>query len=542
MMQLLRENPLLLLFVTASIGFFLGNIKVRGSSLGVAAVLFTGLALGALDPDFTIPDIIFFLGLSMFVYSIGLSSGPAFFNSYKRNGIRDIIFILVMLLFTGLIAGLLFLLFDFSAATITGMYTGSTTNTAALAGVLDYISNTASSDASGIMEEAVIGYTWTYPIGVFGGIIAIVLMEKLLKIDYKAEERSLRKLYPIEGDLTSMTVRVENENLGQVQLRDLFNKYNWNVVFGRFNKQGNVKLANWDLIPELGDEIMVVGNKDELDDVVSILGSQIKSSLKYNRREFDVRRIFVSNSKLAGRTIASLNLDQKFNAVITRIKRGDVDMLATGHTVLELGDRIRFIARRKDLKALSTYFGDSYHASSKVNLFTFGLGIGLGLILGSFEIPLGADVSFKLGYAGGPLVVGLVLGALRRTGPIVWTMPYGAMITLQQIGLIFLLSAIGVKSGNAFIESFSINGLYIFLGGVVISLLTAVFLLFIGYKMLKMPFSFLMGIVSNQPAILDFATSRSKNRIPEFGFSMMFPIALIVKIIIAQVLYIILSS
>ena len=170
------------------------------------------------------------------------------------------------------------------------------------------------------------------------------------------------------------------------------------------------------------------------------------------------------------------------------------------------------------------------------------MGIGLGLIIGSFEIPLGSDISFKLGYAGGPLIVGLVLGALRRTGPIVWTMPYGATITLQQIGLIFLLSAIGVKSGNAFIESFSINGLYIFMGGFVISLLTAIFLLFIGYKILKMPFSLLMGIVSNQPAILDFASSRSKNRIPEFGFSMMFPISLIVKIIIAQILFIALSS
>ena len=120
-------------------------------------------------------------------------------------------------------------------------------------------------------------------------------------------------------------------------------------------------------------------------------------------------------------------------------------------------------------------------------------------------------------------------------------MPYGATVTLQQIGLIFLLSAIGVRSGNAFIQSFSIDGFYIFLGGTLISLLTALSILFIGYKLIKMPFSFLVGIVSNQPAILDFATSRSKNRVPEFGFSMMFPIALIAKIIIAQLLFIVLS-
>lgn len=541
MMQLLRDNPLLLLFVTVSLGYLLGNIKIRGGSLGVAAVLFTGLALGAIDPEFNIPEIIFFLGLSMFVYSIGLNSGPAFFNSYKKNGIRDILFIVSMLILSGLIAVGLFLIFDFSAATITGIYTGSTTNTAALAGVIDYISNLASGSSSNLVEEAVVGYTWSYPMGVIGGIVAIVLMEKLLKIDFKKEENKLRKIYPIDGDLTSATVRIENDEAGDIQLRDIFNKYKWNVTFGRIIKNGEVKLANWDVILEKGNVIMVVGNSDELKAVISVLGSRVESSLEHDRTEYDVRQIFVSNPKLIGRTIASLNLQQKFNAVITRIRRGDVEMLATGNTLLELGDRIRFIARRKDLKDLSEYFGDSYQASSKINLFTFGLGIGLGLVIGTIEIPLGTDITFKLGYAGGPLVVGLILGTLRRTGPIVWTMPYGATVTLQQIGLIFLLSAIGVRSGNAFIESFSLEGFYIFLGGTVISLLTALSILFIGYKLIKMPFSLLLGIVSNQPAILDFATSRSKNRIPEIGFSLMFPMALIAKIIIAQILFIVLS-
>ncbi|MGB0840380.1 MAG: hypothetical protein ACPGXL_09580, partial [Chitinophagales bacterium] len=175
------------------------------------------------------------------------------------------------------------------------------------------------------------------------------------------------------------------------------------------------------------------------------------------------------------------------------------------------------------------------------NLFSFGLGIGLGLLLGSFEITLGVGLSFKLGYAGGPLIVGLLLGALRRTGPIVWALPYSANVTLQQIGLILLLTAIGVRSGNAFVQSLSIEGLWIFLAGSAISLLTAVSILWVGYKLMKMPFSLLMGVVANQPAILDFATSRTKNSIPVFGYAMMFPIALITKIVIAQVLFLILT-
>lgn len=216
-------------------------------------------------------------------------------------------------------------------------------------------------------------------------------------------------------------------------------------------------------------------------------------------------------------------------------------MLAKPETILDLGDRIRFVARRKDLDELSTFFGDSYRASSRVNLFSFGLGIGLGLILGSIEFAFVPGLQFKLGYAGGPLIMGLILGALRRTGPISWALPYSANVTLQQIGLILLLTAIGVRSGNAFVDSFSVDGVWIFLASAFLSLFAAFSILLIGYKLIKIPFSLLMGMVANQPAILDFATSRSKNRIPEYGFTMMFPIALIMKIVIAQILFWVLS-
>ena len=150
-------------------------------------------------------------------------------------------------------------------------------------------------------------------------------------------------------------------------------------------------------------------------------------------------------------------------------------------------------------------------------------------------------MTFKLGYAGGPLIVALILGAIRRTGNIVWTLPYSANITLQQLGLILLLASIGVGSGTAFINSLSLQSLWIFLASVAISLVTAFFGLLIGYKVFKKPFTLLMGMVSNQPAILDFATNRSGNRIPLYGFTMIFPIALIMKIIIAQILFLILQ-
>ena len=542
MLQILIDNPLLLLFVVAAVGYLVGSIKIGGSSLGVAAVLFTGLAFGAVDNRLQIPEILLITGLAIYVYSLGLSSGPAFFRSYKKNGLKDFFFIILMLALSALIAIGLYLAFGFTPATITGIYCGSTTNTAALAGVIDLIGNSGSQETvNQLTQEVVIGYSFSYPMGVLGGMIAIVIMEKLLKINYKKETASLKDEFQIGDDLTSATIEISNTEISGRKLRDLLNQYKWNINFGRIYANNEQTLVNWDTTFNKGDLVMVVGTKANIEATAKILGEEVHHLLSYDRSMFDVRRIFVSNPKLVGKTLASLNLHEKFDVSITRIRRGDMDMLATSNTILELGDRIRFIAKRGDLKKISKLFGDSYTASSRINLFSFGLGIGLGMILGTFTINLTDEISFSLGYAGGPLIVGLILGALRNTGPINWTLPYSANVTLQQFGLILLLSSIGVRSGNALVQSISMQGVWIFLASAVISLLTAISILLIGYKLLKRPFTFLMGMVANQPAILDFAMDRSKNAIPSFGYTMIFPIALILKIVIAQLMFIVLN-
>lgn len=541
MIDILAAYPLLLLFVVSAVGYLVGRIKIAGSSLGVAAVLFTGLGFGAIDPRLQIPEVILFLGLSMFVYTIGLSSGTAFFKAYQKNGLRNFLFVLTTLVGAGLVAALMWLLFDFSAATITGVYSGSSTNTPALAGVIDYINNAfPDTQAKGMVEEAVIGYSFSYVMGVLGAIIAIMVLERLFRIDYKAEARTLRREYPVGEDLSSATVEITNPEVCNVHLRDLFRQHDWNVVFGRILHDDRVTLSEWASTLELGDVVMLVGSEEDLDKAISTLGKRIDSNLDADRREFDVRRIFVSNPEVVGRTIASLNINERYNAIITRIRRGDTEMLVKGDTMLELGDRIRFIARREDLKELSVLFGDSYEAASKVNLFSFGVGISLGLILGTITFNFGEGLSFKLGYAGGPLVVGLLLGTLRRTGKVVWTLPFSAGLSLQQMGLTLLLCGIGVRSGQAFVQSVSVEGVWIFLASCVISLSAAFLLLIVGYKLLRLPFSLLVGMVANQPAILDFAASRTGNKIPHYGYAMVFPIALVAKIVISQILFLLL--
>lgn len=542
MNELLVQNPLLLLFLVSAIGYLIGKIRIGGTGLGTSAVLFVGLLFGALNTEYHVPEILFQLGLVFFVYSVGLQSGPAFFQSFKKNGWRDFHFVFWMLSLSALLAALIFFITDIDAASIVGVYCGSSTNTPALASAID-LAGQLHKDAGSYVQHLAVGYTFSYPMGVLGVMIAIKFMQKILKIDFIKEKELLRKEYPLDEDLTSRTIEITNPEISQFQLRDLLKNHQWNVVFGRLDsvKYGTV-LSNWDIHLELGDKLIVVGTNEDIDAVQAVLGKEAEESLLYDRKEYDIVRIFVSNPDLVGKTLSSLNLHEKFNAIITRIRRGDIEMLAKSDTILELGDRIRFVAKRKDIKEIQKLFGDSYYASNKIDIFSFGLGIGMGLMLGMMEFVLPGGMVFKFGIAGGPLIMGLILGSLRRTGPIVWTLPYGSNITLNQIGLTLLLAVIGIKSGNTLLKSLS-GGEWIpmFMSGTVISIAGAVMSLWIGYKIFKIPYSLLMGFVANQPAILEFSNDITKNRVPTIGYAFMFPISVVMKILYAQLLFLFLQ-
>jgi putative transport protein len=427
-------------------------------------------------------------------------------------------------------------LFGFSKAVTTGIYSGSSTNTTALAAVTESV-NTNTQVGMKSVKDLVIGYTYSYPMGVLGVMIVLKLFEKFLKVDYQLELNAIRRDYPIEEELMSGSVKITNPLVNGVSIRDLMQEKDWDLIFGRIKQGEYISLTTYDTELRSGDIINIIGSIDDFKDVVNYLGEQTDDNHLYNSNEYEVKRIFVSNQDVVGKTLASLNLAEKFSAVVTRIRRGDIDMLAKPETILEQGDRIRFVARKKDLKALSKFFGDSYYESSRVNLFSFGLGIALGLLLGTFTVELGNGLSFSLGYSGGPLIIGLILGALRRTGPIVWTLPYSANVTLRQLGLIFLLAVIGIQSGHGFLQSMNSDGAIIFLGGTIVSMFTAALSIYIGYVIYKIPFSMLLGFLSNQPAILDYANNMAKNKAPLIGYTIMFPISLIIKIVYAQVLY-----
>jgi putative transport protein len=539
--SLLKENPLLLLFLVAAIGFPLGRLRLGGASLGVAAVLFTGLAFGALDPELKLPDPIYQFGLVLFVYTIGLASGSLFFASLGRKGLRYNLLVSAGLALAAGLTVLAHLVFELPATFTAGLYAGSLTNTPALAGVLEHIQAAASPELQQqMLSEPVIAYSVAYPVGVLGMILAIYLLQRLWKVDYAAEARRLPEYNSTGEPLISRTVCITYEL--ELNVAQLVQRHRWNVVFGRIRSETGLGVVTGQTMLRPGDLVTMIGSPDALDEVTDALGQECGEHLEFDLSRYDKRRFFISSHQAIGRRLRDLDLINRYGAVVTRIRRGDVELLPSGATVLAPGDQVRVVAPREKMEALAALLGDSYREVSEVDILTFSLGLAIGLLLGLLPIPLPGGVTLELGLAGGPLIVALVLGALGRTGPLIWTLPYGANLTLRQVGLVVFLAGIGTRAGYAFFSTISQGaGGAILLAGTLITCLTAVFTLWVGHKLLKVPFGLLIGILAGlqtQPAVLGFGLEQARNDLPNIGYAMVYPVAMIIKILLAQALLI----
>ena len=531
MIQLLVDQPLLLLFAVLAAGFALGRVKIAGISLGVAAVLFVGLGAGALDQRLQLPEIVQRFGLVLFVYTVGVASGPGFIASFKRRGLRDAAFTIGLLTLAALGTVALHLFLGVSGPRAAGLFAGSLTNTPALAAVIERLRLLVPNDPRALAEP-VVAYSISYPMGVFGVILAMAITRRFWR-------RDLEK--PAGGTaLEVRSVHVTHPEVCTVSIEGLIKRRGWKVLFARRRRGEEITVMSGDEPLAVGDLVTVVGNMAELTKVIEALGELAEERLELDRTDLDFRRIFVSNPGVAERPLSELKLLHRFGAVVTRVRRGDVDLLPDGGTILELGDRVRVLGPRSRMAEVAKFFGDSYRALAEVDVLSFGLGIAAGLVLGLIPVPLPNGGTFTLGAAGGPLVAGLILGAIGRMGVVVWQLPYSANLTLRQIGLVLFLAGVGTRSGWVFAQTFAQAGsLTLFLGGTAITLLTTILALVIGRKVLKVRPSVLFGMVAGihtQPAVLAFANENAVDDGPNAGYSAVYPFATIAKILLAQLL------
>lgn len=542
-LDFLAGNPILLLFSTIGLGYLVGNIRIFGFKLGVAAVLFVGIAFGALDERLVLPDYIYVMGLVLFVYAIGLQSGTGFFASFRKRGLRLNLFAVAVLSAGAAVAVVLKSVMGLSAPSVAGLFCGSLTNTPALAATVETIENMKGAlppDAVKLyLESPVVTFGLAYPFGVLGVILWFFVFIKLFRIDF-AKEEAARLKESGTGNIASRTFRITNPAIDGKTVSDaLVALGEPGFVLSRIQQGDAISVVLPTTILSLGNLVVAVGNPDTLERARIIFGELSAEPLPETAGNVSYRRIFVSSKHVIGKTLRELDLHKLFDATITRLRRGDVDFVPSPDTILEAGDRIRVVARRDNIEAISKYFGDSIRSISETDYLSLSLGVVLGVLLGMIAFPLPNGTVFRLGFAGGPLIVGLVLGKLERTGPIIWGLPYTANLVLRQVGLVFFLAAIGTKAGPGFGETFRTGGWGLIAAGALITSLVAVAAILAGYRFLKLPMSAVMGVVSGmhtQPACLAYANQQSANELPNIWYAAVYPASMIAKIILAQII------
>lgn len=518
-MQLLGSSPLLTLFVVIAAGSIIGAIPFGKLKFGAAGALFVGLALSAADP--TLGEgmaLVQSLGLALFVYTIGISAGAGFFSQF-RSQLGLLGSGVVATAIAALISVLLGHVFDIPRNLLAGLFTGAMTSAPAMA---------AANSISGSSDPSV-GYAFGYPIAV---IVGIIIVSAIVTMRWPG-----RKDTPSLADahLTPVTIEVEHPE----NLREIPRWRSGDVQFSYLQRNGETRvvLPGEDL--HEGDHVVAVGLPEPVNQVIEELGHKVPEHLADDRSNVEFERFVVSNPDLYSRKIAELSLPARYGATVTRIQRGDLELLANGNSVLQPGDRVAVVVPTKYHDDVEAIFGNSERKVSEVDALTLALGLTIGVLVGLVEVPLPGGLSFSLGTAAGPLVIGMILGAIRRTGPLVWQLPEAANLTLRQFGLFLFLAGLGLTAGPSFAEVLASPLAWkAALTAAIVTILSCVAILLCCRFWLNLSAPRSAGAMAGflgQAAILEAAVSKVADERIDSAYAALFAFAIIVKILLVPV-------
>lgn len=523
MVEILAGAPLLTLFLAVALGTLLGAIPFGPLRFGPAGALFVGLALGALDPALGEGlGLVQAIGLGLFVYTIGLAAGESFFRDFAKQAPLMLGAVVLLGGYAALIVGADALL-GIDPAMGGGLFAGSLTTTPALA---------AAQSASGGSPAPAVGYAITYPVGVIITMIMVTFVTRFRLPARNDPDRAAR------ARLEAITVELHDDiYVHDVPgIAEVPGKVGGEVRISYMMRDGEMTVARPDQLLHRGDRVVLVGTSDGVHRAAEQVGDEVEEHLLHDRRAVDFRHFVVSNPRTAGRTVNELRIPARFDGIITRVRRGDTELLAHAEMRLQLGDRVLAVAPSGRLDELAGVFGDSERKVTEVDFFSMGLGMALGIALGLISIPFGAG-AIALGSAAGPLVVGLILGYLDRSGPLVWTIPNAANLTIRQLGLVLFLACVGLSSGQAFASTaFSLTGLKVGLtAAVALVILLGIFWVLgylLGHSTARVAGA-MAGLVG-QPAILNHANSLIDDDRTDAGYTALFALGIIAKIVFVQ--------
>ncbi len=524
------------LVITA--GILLGKIKIGGISLGITWILFAGIAAShfGMTIDEKMLHFAQEFGLILFVFSIGLQVGPGFFSSFKHGGMTLVTLATTIVLLGVATAYVIHLITGTPIPTMVGILSGAVTNTPGLGAAQQ-----AYTDTSGITDPTIsLGYAVAYPLGVVGVIVSMIIIRYIMRIKFEKENAALEELQREHKMAEKFSLEFTNEMLdgrSVAYVRDLINRQ---FVISRVaHRDGTITIANADTTLHIGEKMLIICNAEDAPAIEAFFGHRVDIPEKeWGSLESQLvsRRILITRPEINGKKFSDLRLRTKYGINITRVNRAGVDLIPYQGMELQIGDRVMVVGSEKAIEQVSKVLGNSLKKLNEPNLVTIFIGIALGVLLGSIPL-INVPQPVKLGLAGGPLIVAILIGRFGTRFHLVTYTTMSANLMLREIGIALFLASVGLASGDGFIDTI-INGGYRWIGyGIIITMLPLLLVATFARLKLKMNYYTLMGLMAGSmtdPPALAYANATAGNDMPAVSYSTVYPVVMFLRVLTAQ--------
>ena len=528
-------STLVLYSFVIALGVYLGKLKMGGVSLGVTFVLFVGIIMGHFGymVDGEVLHFVREFGLILFIFSIGLQVGPGFFSSFKKGGMRlNGLAVLGILLNVAIVLAIYFIDGNTSISALVGVMSGAVTNTPGLAAAQQTVDDVAASNTMAM------GYAAAYPLGVVGIILAMFIIKWIFRIKVDKEVKEIED--EAENSLLKphvVTFEAANQLIEEKNLQELHDVINCNFVVSRLMRaDGTIVIPKSETEIHIGDKLLVVMSAQDEDRLKAVVGPEIEMDWKAMPSPVVSRRILITKGNYNGATIGSLRLRMGYKLNATRVNRAGVDLLASPGLRLQIGDRLTVVGNEEDINRLATKLGNSMKRLNEPNLITIFVGILLGIVLGSLNVGFG----MKLGLAGGPLVVAILLSRFGYKFKLITYTSSSASLLMRELGICLFLASVGISSGKDFAATvFNTTGMWWVVWGFMITVLPLIVVGCIARGCYKINFLTIMGLMSGgctDPPALAYANNSTGNDAPAVAYSTVYPLTMFLRVVAAQVL------
>ena len=536
-----------ILALVAVVGLFIGNVKFRGIGLGIGGVLFGGIIVGhfvsqagmTLSSDML--HVIQEFGLILFVYTIGIQVGPGFFASLRVSGLRLNLFAVLIVIIGGLVTAILHKLFDIPLPVVLGIFSGAVTNTPALGAGQQILRDLGT--PMEMVDQMGMSYAMAYPFGICGILFTMWMLRVIFRVNVETEAQQHESSRTNGGALIkTINIRVENPNLHDLAIKDVPILNGDKIICSRMKREETLKVPSPDTIIQLGDLLHLVGQPADLHNAQLVIGQEVDTSLSTKGTDLRVERVVVTNENVLGKRIRDLHFKERYDVVISRLNRAGVELVASGDISLQFGDILNLVGRPSAIDAVANVLGNAQQKLQQVQMLPVFIGIGLGVLLGSIPVFVpGFPAALKLGLAGGPLIMALILGRIGSIGKLYWFMPPSANLALRELGIVLFLSVVGLKSGGDFIHTLVDGEGLSWIGYG--ALITAVPLITVGIlaRMLaKMNYLTMCGMLAGSmtdPPALAFANNlHPTSGAAALSYATVYPLVMFLRIITPQLL------